>query len=37
MDIQQAVNLQLMEDFAARGIEFAYPTSRQFMIDASAR
>ncbi len=34
MDIQQAINLQLMDDFAARGIEFAYPTSRQFMIGA---
>jgi len=34
MDIQQAINLQLMDDFAARGIVFAYPTSRQFMIEA---
>jgi small-conductance mechanosensitive channel len=33
MDIQQAINLRLMDDFAARGIEFAYPTSRQFMIE----
>jgi len=36
MNIQQAINLQLMEDFAARGIVFAYPTSRQFMIEAEA-
>lgn len=36
MDIQQAINLQLMEDFAARGIEFAYPTTRQFMIGVGA-
>jgi small-conductance mechanosensitive channel len=36
MDIQQAINLRLMDDFAARGIEFAYPTSRQFMIEAEA-
>jgi small-conductance mechanosensitive channel len=32
MDIQQAVNLQLVEEFARRGIEFAYPTNRQFSI-----
>lgn len=36
MDIQQAVNLRLMDDFAARGISFAYPTSRQFMIEVGA-
>jgi small-conductance mechanosensitive channel len=36
MDIQQAINLRLMDDFAARGIEFAYPTSRQFMIEVGA-
>jgi len=36
MNIQQAINLKLMDDFAARGIEFAYPTSRQFMIDVDA-
>jgi len=36
MNIQQAINLQLMDDFAARGIEFAYPTSRQFMIGVEA-
>lgn len=26
MDTRQAINLRLLEDFAARGIEFAYPT-----------
>jgi small-conductance mechanosensitive channel len=36
MDIQQAINLRLMDDFAARGITFAYPTSRQFMIEVEA-
>jgi small-conductance mechanosensitive channel len=36
MDIQQAINHRLMDDFAARGIVFAYPTSRQFMIEAKA-
>ena len=36
MDIQQAINLRLMDDFAARGIQFAYPTSRQFMIEVEA-
>ena len=36
MNIQQAINLQLMDDFAARGIVLAYPTSRQFMIDVEA-
>jgi small-conductance mechanosensitive channel len=28
MDVQQAVNLHLMDEFARRGIQFAYPTSR---------
>lgn len=28
-DIQQAINLRLMGEFAKRGIEFAYPTQRQ--------
>ena len=28
MDVQQAVNLRLMDEFARRGIQFAYPTSR---------
>ncbi len=36
MDIQQAINLRLMEDFAARGIAFAYPTSRQYTIAVEA-
>jgi small-conductance mechanosensitive channel len=36
MNIQQAINLQLMEEFARRGIEFAYPTSKQFTINQSA-
>ncbi len=27
MDIQQAINLRLMEEFARRGIELAYPTT----------
>jgi small-conductance mechanosensitive channel len=34
MDIQQAVNLKVMEDFAARGIEFAYPTVTQYNVEA---
>ena len=33
MDIQQAINLQLMEEFARRGIEFAYPTTKQFTVE----
>ncbi len=32
MDIQQAINLKVMDDFAARGIEFAYPTNKQFTV-----
>jgi hypothetical protein len=32
MDIQQAINLQLMQEFAGRGIEFAYPTTKQFTV-----
>ena len=35
MDIQQAINLQLMQDFAERGIEFAYPTTKQFTVNAA--
>jgi small-conductance mechanosensitive channel len=34
MNIQQAVNLRLMEEFAARGIDFAYPTVTQYNVDA---
>lgn len=32
MNIQQAINLQLMEEFARRDIEFAYPTTKQFTV-----
>jgi len=32
MDIQQAINLQVMDEFARRGIEFAYPTTKQFTV-----
>jgi small-conductance mechanosensitive channel len=35
MDIQQAINLGLYEDFAAEGIEFAYPTQTLY-IDRAA-
>jgi small-conductance mechanosensitive channel len=28
MDVQQAINLRVHREFAARGIEFAYPTQR---------
>jgi small-conductance mechanosensitive channel len=31
MDIQQAINLELIEAFAARSIEFAYPTQTVFV------
>jgi small-conductance mechanosensitive channel len=33
MDIQQAINLRLMEEFGRRGIEFAYPTTKQFTVN----
>jgi small-conductance mechanosensitive channel len=33
MDIQQAINLRLLDEFAGRGIEFAYPTNKQFSVD----
>lgn len=33
MNIQQAINLRLMDEFARRGIEFAYPTNRQFSVN----
>ncbi len=36
MDIQQAINLQLMEEFGQRGIEFAYPTTKQFTVNQDA-
>jgi small-conductance mechanosensitive channel len=37
MDIQQAINLRLMERFAAEGIEFAYPTQTVYLERAKAR
>ena len=30
MDIQQAINLWILEEFTRRGIEFAYPTTLQY-------
>lgn len=33
MNIQQAINLRVMEEFSRRGINFAYPTSKQFTIN----
>ncbi|WP_205501807.1 mechanosensitive ion channel family protein [Rufibacter psychrotolerans] len=33
MDIQQAINFRLFEEFQRRGIEFAYPTRTLFMIN----
>lgn len=36
MDIQQAINLQLLEEFEAQGIEFAYPTNKQFSVELAA-
>lgn len=32
MGIQQAVNHAVMDEFARRGIEFAYPTNKQFSV-----
>ena len=31
MDIQQAINLKIFEEFEKRGIEFAYPTQTLFV------
>jgi small-conductance mechanosensitive channel len=31
MDIQQSINLKIFEEFAGRGIEFAYPTQTLFV------
>lgn len=31
MDVQQAINLRLMRDFAELGVEFAYPTQTLFL------
>jgi small-conductance mechanosensitive channel len=36
MNIQQAINLQLMEELARRGIAFAYPTNRQFSVNLNS-
>jgi small-conductance mechanosensitive channel len=33
MNIQQAINLRLMEEFAERGIRFAYPTVTQYNVE----
>jgi small-conductance mechanosensitive channel len=33
MDVQQAINQAVMEAFAGRGIEFAYPTNKQFSVN----
>jgi small-conductance mechanosensitive channel len=35
MDVQQAINLRLLDEFARRGITLAYPTSRSMSIPAS--
>ncbi|MCP5432816.1 MAG: mechanosensitive ion channel family protein [Alphaproteobacteria bacterium] len=37
MDRQQAINLKIMRDFAARGIEFAYPTQSVFVEKLAGR
>ena len=37
MDIQQAVNFRIYEEFEARGIEFAYPTQTLYVNRADAR
>jgi hypothetical protein len=34
MDVQQAVNLALIEAFAEKGIEFAFPTQTLYMVGA---
>ena len=31
MDIQQAINLKIYEEFEKRGLEFAYPTQTLFV------
>jgi len=36
MDIQQAINLALIDEFARRGIEFAYPTTKQLRVSLPA-
>ncbi len=35
MDIQQAINLQVHAEFAHRGIEFAYPTAKQYTVQVA--
>jgi small-conductance mechanosensitive channel len=37
MNIQQAINLQLLDEFERHGIEFAYPTSKQFNVAVPAQ
>jgi small-conductance mechanosensitive channel len=32
MNIQQAINLQVLEEFSRRGIGFAYPTTKQYTV-----
>ncbi|MGH8197891.1 MAG: mechanosensitive ion channel family protein [Steroidobacteraceae bacterium] len=36
MNIQQAINLRIVDEFASRGIEFAYPTSKQWNVNLPA-
>jgi small-conductance mechanosensitive channel len=36
MDIQQAINLQIVRAFAAEGIEFAYPTQTLYIPQLAA-
>ena len=36
MDVQQQINLAISEEFAKRGIEFAYPTQTVFLANAKA-
>ncbi len=37
MDIQQAINLEIMRRFEAEGIEFAYPTQTVFIENSNAK
>lgn len=37
MDVQQAINLQIHEQFTARGIEFAYPTQTLYLARAAVK
>lgn len=36
MNIQQAINLRILDEFARRDIEFAYPTSKQWNVNLPA-